>query len=151
MAKKLIFIADPQGKSTDELSREVWAAWVKHVAGKTRLKRCGVCCEYQNRSKNILCICSGVECSKCSQNRVRRPIACYFDENDAKLWHVPAYATICAQCSHGKTLGISTQSINPEASPEHNQLPKQSLPKPSQQSRTSMPNIGSLQALNKRY
>jgi hypothetical protein len=73
------------------------------------LQRCEVCNQYKGygieRWANgfggytVSCICDGILCKKCGINKVRKPIANYWDEINHTSWHVPYFAsTRCSAC-----------------------------------------------------
>lgn len=49
----------------------------------------------------ISCLCDGIVCARCRKNAIFRPISNYFDDETARVRHVPWFAAQrpCAECA----------------------------------------------------
>jgi hypothetical protein len=48
----------------------------------------------------VRCICDGILCRVCGENRVHRPLSDHVARETGKTWHVPwfGYLIPCAEC-----------------------------------------------------
>lgn len=104
MSRKLISLVSTHGKTTEQIVKEVWDSFVNYQATELGLTKCDKCGEYKGLAiekdgeVGVMCICNGIDCTKCGINRVHRPISNYFSNKDAKIWHVPYFLTMCDDC-----------------------------------------------------
>jgi hypothetical protein len=76
------------------------------------LTRCAVCGELEGEFlykgphdpkptlASVRCLCDGLVCGNCGQERMHRPISDYYNEEDGRVWHVPAFMALrkCRVC-----------------------------------------------------
>jgi len=56
--------------------------------------------EKSNRYLTVFCLCKGILCPKCKQNKINRPISNSYHENDNNVWHWPWFSGMmpCKKC-----------------------------------------------------
>ncbi len=105
MSKKLIGLISTDGKTSEQICKEAWQAFINFRAAKLGLKRCEKCSEYRGTAIDdgeeigVKCICDGITCTKCSITKIRHPISNYFNETDGEIWHTPHFLHTCAKCN----------------------------------------------------
>ena len=104
MSRKLISLVSTHGKSTEQVVKEVWDAFVHYRATELGLTKCDVCGGYMGiatddgKEIKIRCNCSDILCTSCGLTKIPRPLSNLFSKDDAKIWHVPYFQHICSNC-----------------------------------------------------
>lgn len=99
--KKLITLVSTKGKTSEEIARELVNNLHHYNAVSKGLRLCKKCGEYRGRygGQKVECICGGVTCPRCKTNTIHRPASNYYDLATEKVWHVPYFKSICADCN----------------------------------------------------
>jgi hypothetical protein len=82
------------------------------------LAKCAVCGEYRGKVRagdlglgtrpvspedsdgllGVSCVCEGIECVLCLENKTHRPISNIYDERTNDICHVPHFSVLCGEC-----------------------------------------------------
>lgn len=85
------------------------------------LVRCEQCGELKGRGLTpdqgrelvtVSCLCEGLVCGNCGQDRIHRPVSSNYNEEDGKVWHTPYFMALksCRVCGERDWVGEYDES-----------------------------------------
>jgi len=104
MSRQLLCMISIEGKTSEQIYKELKQGLTHFEATKLGLKLCEKCGEYcgisvkDGQGVEVDCICNGIFCRKCGVTKIHRPISNHFNEEEEKIVHTPYFLSICGKC-----------------------------------------------------